>query len=46
MKAHAVKLPPITCHDKVMSYTEFLCELMVELGCRGRAAFTLGDTEP
>ena len=44
MKSHPVKLL-ITGHDEVMSSTEFLCDLMVELGCRGRTILSLGDTE-
>lgn len=29
-----------------MSYTESLCELMVELGFRGKTTLRLEDTEP
>lgn len=45
MKTHPVKVP-ITGHEEVMSSTEFLCDLMVELGSRGRTILSLGDTEP
>lgn len=46
VKARPVRLPPLTCHEEVLSYTEPLCELRVVLGCRDGTVLRLGDAEP